>query len=137
MERARPSAEGKGATCAYDSASHANAAGVMHKDSVRATLERCPTPERRSPHLPRLGYLGAGDGGPCQVVAAFQQGLADHGLIEGQNIAVEYRFAHHTPRRYAELVDELVQLSVDLIVLGDSAAIPLARQATETIPIVM
>ena len=48
--------------------------------------------------VPRIGYLGSGSRSSA-VVEAFQQGLRDLGYIEGQNIAIEYR--------YAEGVDEL------------------------------
>ena len=70
-------------------------------------------------------------------VAAFQQGLRDLGWVEGKNVAVEYRWADGNMDRHPALVTELVQLPVDVIVLGGSPAIRAARQATTTIPIVV
>lgn len=85
----------------------------------------------------RIAYVGVGDGGPCPVVRSFQVGLHDHGYVEGENIAVEYRFARGEPERYRALVAELVALSPDVLVVADSQALPIAHQATTTIPIVM
>jgi putative ABC transport system substrate-binding protein len=66
---------------------------------------------------------------------AFRQGLRDLGYVEGQNVAVEYRYAHGRIGRYAELVGELVQLKVDVLVAGGNTSYA-ARDATKTIPIV-
>jgi ABC-type uncharacterized transport system substrate-binding protein len=68
--------------------------------------------------------------------AAFRQGLRDLGYVEGQNITVEYRYAHGKAERYAELVSELVRLQVNVMVVGSAAATLAAKNATQTIPIV-
>jgi putative tryptophan/tyrosine transport system substrate-binding protein len=90
-------------------------------------------PARRA----RLGYLGAGDGGPCSVVSAFQRGLGDYGYVPGDNLTVEYRFASGEPARYQVLAEELASLGLDVIVVADSAGIRAAQQAATDIPIVM
>src|SRR6266851_10412373 len=51
-------------------------------------------------------------------VAAFRQGLHDLGYVEGQNIAVEYRYAHGKAELYPQLAAELVRLKVDVMVVG-------------------
>jgi putative ABC transport system substrate-binding protein len=67
----------------------------------------------------------------------FWQGMHELGWGEGQNIVVEYRWAERRFARLPGLATELVQRKVDLILVGDAAAIVAARQATSTIPIVM
>src|SRR5262249_56860710 len=70
-------------------------------------------------------------------LAAFLGGLRDLGYIEGKNILIEYRYAEGKPERLRELAAELVANKPDLIfALGGDVA-PLARVATNTIPIVM
>ena len=69
---------------------------------------------------------------------AIRLALRELGYIEGQNIAIEYRYAEGKRDRYPELAAELVRLKVDIIVVaGGTAAIRAAKNATKTIPIVM
>jgi putative ABC transport system substrate-binding protein len=64
--------------------------------------------------------------------------LRELGYIEGQNIAIEYRYADGEPDRFPELAAELVRLKVDIIVAaGGRRLVPAAKNATKTIPIVM
>ena len=67
----------------------------------------------------------------------FWQGMHELGWREGQNIVVEYRWAERRFARLPALAAELVQLKVDILLVGDGAAIVAAKQATSTIPIVM
>ena len=87
--------------------------------------------------MPRIGVvLPAEPTSPTEPNAsAFRQGLRDLGYVEGQNVAIEYRYAHGRTERYAELVGELVQLKVDVLVAGGNASYA-ARDATKTIPII-
>jgi putative ABC transport system substrate-binding protein len=88
--------------------------------------------------LPRIGVLEPGipPGEPAGGVQKFRQGLRDLGYIEGQTMALEIRWAENQPERYPALAADLVQLSVDIIVAGDTAAALAAQHATSTIPIV-
>jgi putative ABC transport system substrate-binding protein len=86
--------------------------------------------------VPRIGYLGTGSRSSA-VVEAFQQELRDLGYIEGQNITIEYRSTEGMAERLPNLAAELVQLKVDIIVVGGSPATQAAKNATKTIPIVM
>jgi putative ABC transport system substrate-binding protein len=88
--------------------------------------------------VPRIGVLSAGS--PSSAThqhAAFRQGLRDLGYIEGQNIIVEYRFAEGKIDRFPELATEMVGLKVNVIVVGGTRLTSAAKQATNTIPIVV
>ena len=71
------------------------------------------------------------------LVEAFRQGLRDLGYVETKNIQVEYRYLEGKSDATPRLVGELVQLKVDVLVLGPQPAIRAAKQATKSIPIVM
>jgi putative ABC transport system substrate-binding protein len=89
--------------------------------------------------VPRIGYLSSQDSARESTRSeAIRLALSERGYIEGQNIAIEYRYAEGKPDRYPELAAELVRLKVDIIVVaGGSAPIRAAKNATKTIPIVM
>ncbi len=88
--------------------------------------------------LPVIGYLSGSSAGPsAPFVAAFRHGLSDTGYVEGQNVAIEYRWAEGSYDRLPALAAELVGRSVDLIVAsGGPPAAQAAKRATSTIPIV-
>jgi putative ABC transport system substrate-binding protein len=87
-------------------------------------------------NVPRIGFLFYGSPGPSPELDAFRQGLRELGCIEGQNIAIEVRFASGRVERLPELAAELVRLKVDVIVTPGTPASVAAKQATSTIPIV-
>jgi hypothetical protein len=90
-------------------------------------LALCFAAEAQQPaKIPLIGYVSAsGDPNtPGPLVEAFRQGLRDLGYIEGKNILVEYRYTEGKGDRNPSLVGELVQLKVDVLVLG-----PLLRSA--------
>ena len=68
---------------------------------------------------------------------AFRQGLRELGYVERQNYAIEYRSADGRPERFPDLAAELVRLKVDLILTRGTPAVLAAKDATQTIPIVM
>ena len=97
-----------------------------------------PAPAQPATKVFRIGLLSGNRSSPMPPnIEAFRQGLRELGYIEGQNISVEYRFAEGKNERYAILAAELVNLSVDVIVTGGTAATLAAKQATSTIPIVV
>ena len=68
---------------------------------------------------------------------AFRKGLRELGYVEGQTYKIEYRSADGQAERFPELADELVRLGVDLIVARGTPATIAAKNATETIPVIM
>jgi putative tryptophan/tyrosine transport system substrate-binding protein len=86
--------------------------------------------------LPVIGFLYSGDPtGDADLAAAFRDGLGEAGYIEGQNVAIEYRWARYDNGRLPGLIDDLTHRRVAVIAaLGDAAARVAA--AIKTIPIV-
>ena len=89
--------------------------------------------------VPRIGYLSNADAATDSARAeGIRLALRDLGYIEGQNIAIEYRYAEGKVDRAPELAAELVRLKVDIIVVASGDQwIRAAKNATKTIPIVM
>ena len=86
--------------------------------------------------MPVIGFLGASTASSWTAwTAAFVKGLRELGWIEGRTVKIEYRWAEGQSQRYAEIAAEFVQLKVDVI-LTVGSAVPAAKQATSTIPIV-
>jgi putative ABC transport system substrate-binding protein len=74
---------------------------------------------------------------PAPTVRAFLQTLEKLGYIEGQNLAIERRFSEERPERFPALAAELIQAKIDLMVAVSTPAALAAKQATQTIPVVM
>lgn len=71
------------------------------------------------------------------AIEAFRRGLRELGYVEGQNILIEYRWAEGKDDRYVPMAAEIVKLNVDVIVTQGTQATVAAKQATNTIPIVV
>jgi putative ABC transport system substrate-binding protein len=94
--------------------------------------------EGQPPKVPRLGFLGISSASAYATrIEGFRQGLRELGYIEGQNIAIEWRYADSQADRLPGLAAELVRLNVDVIIAAGVEPTRAAKQATKTIPIVM
>ena len=103
-------------------------------------LALCISAEAQQPaKVPRIGYLSITDAATDSArVGGIRLALRELGYIEGQNIAIEYRYAEGKVDRAPELAAELVRLKVDIIVVASGDQwIRAAKNATKTIPIVM
>jgi putative ABC transport system substrate-binding protein len=87
--------------------------------------------------MPVVGVLASrGPGDEPYLLAAFRQGLKDMGYVEGQNTAIEYRFAEGQYERLPALAADLVRRQVTVIAALGTPTAPAAKAATATIPIV-
>src|SRR6266568_489900 len=86
--------------------------------------------------LPVVGFLNsASAGGYASMAAAFKQGLKETGYVEGNNVAIEYRWADDQYDRLPALATDLVNRRVTVI-FANSPSIAAAKAATSTIPII-
>jgi len=97
-----------------------------------------PLAARAQQQMPVVGFLSPrGRGDDPHLTAAVLQGLKEAGFIEGQNVAIEYRFADSQPDRLPALAADLVRHQVVMIIsTGGNGAAAAAKAATATIPIV-
>src|SRR5262249_55800219 len=84
----------------------------------------------------RIGVLSATPPEEGSYLYSLRDGLLEFGYVDGQNIAVEWRWARGKDERLPDLAAELVRLPVDVIVVTSNATIVAAQRATRTIPIV-
>ena len=93
---------------------------------------------QQQPAIPVIGYLSARTpADSVEVLAEFRRGLAETGFVEGQNVAIEYRWLEGHNDRIPETVADLVLRQVAVIAIPNNTASALAaKAATQTIPIV-
>jgi putative ABC transport system substrate-binding protein len=106
-----------------------------------ASATACPLAvhaQQQAGKVPRIGFLEvASPSDRPHLLDAFRQSLRELGWVEGQNIVIDHRYAEGRVDRLRDLAAELVRLNVDLIVSVGTPVVMAAKNATETIPIVM
>jgi len=102
---------------------------------ILASCDQSGTPPVASPSIHRIGFLAGGMKQPWHD--QFALGLNELGWSVGGNVLIEYRYAEGQRERLGPLANELVDLGVEVIAATDTPAIMAAKQATETVPIVM
>ena len=105
-----------------------------------ALLSIAPFVEAQQPgKVSRIGVLLSGSrSSTATITDTFRQGLRELGYIEGQNIAIEYRYADGKVDRLPELAAELIGVKVNVLIAGGGNNVTRAlKQETKTIPIVM
>jgi putative ABC transport system substrate-binding protein len=92
----------------------------------------------QQPALPVIGFMsGRSPGDSTHLVAAFRQGLAENGFVEGQTVAIEFRWADGDYDRLPALAADLVSRKVAVLVgVGGDVSAAVATKATRTIPVV-
>jgi len=101
-----------------------------------ASLTRPRALRAQQKPMPVIGYLSDTSPGPNEArLTAFHQGLGDTGRVEGQNVAIEYRWAEGRYDQLPAMAGDLIARKVDVIVATALPSIRAAKNATSTIPI--
>jgi putative ABC transport system substrate-binding protein len=114
------------------------AVGVMMTLTLSLLVAPLAAEAQQRGNVPRIGVLSTGS--PPATLPRFEpfiQGLHELGYVEGQTIALEYRFADGKHERLPGLAAELIALPVDVIVTSGTPAAVAAKQATALIPIII
>ena len=101
-------------------------------------LCKCQANAQQRPALPVVGFLSSrSPGESAHLLAAFRKGLAETGLVESKDVAIEYRWAEGRFERLPAMAAELVRQKVAVIATADGSVSALAaKAATTTIPVV-
>jgi putative ABC transport system substrate-binding protein len=104
-----------------------------------AAVARPLAARAQQPKLPMIGFMSSRSAkDSAQLLQAFHRGLREAGYIEGQNVAIEYRWAEGRYERLSAMAAELADLQVAVIAaVGGGPSARAAKAATLTIPIVM
>jgi putative tryptophan/tyrosine transport system substrate-binding protein len=105
--------------------------------AMNFALAVVPARAQQTNKPPVIGVLFVAAGAADPLFIALRQGLRELGYVEGRNIRFEFRTAHGLPDRLPRFAEELVELKVDVIVVGNSLAAQAVRHATSTVPIVI
>jgi putative ABC transport system substrate-binding protein len=103
---------------------------------IGSAVAAWPLAARAQQPMPVIGFLNSGlSAGYTVATSGFKEGLKDGGHVEGQNVAIEYRWAEGKYERLPTLAADLIARKVAVMVVNSAALLP-ATKATKTIPIV-
>src|SRR5215831_16959043 len=132
-----------GGVCMNDPQTEGHMASHIRRRKFLATLGGAATwplaaHAQRASRVARIGFLGSTFASPwASRVEAFRSGLRNLGYVEGENIAIEFRWAEEKYDQLPRLAAELIRLKVDVLVTYGTPGTLVAKNATTTIPIVM
>jgi hypothetical protein len=106
-----------------------------HRSPATPCPKVLPKTAQRPAKVSRIGVLTPGCPPPSPTLDTFLQGLRDLGYVDGQTVAIEWRYSEGKAERFPDLAAELACLQVDLIVAVSTPAALAAKQVTSTIPI--
>jgi putative tryptophan/tyrosine transport system substrate-binding protein len=117
------------------------AAGMGRREFIAllgsATIAGTRGVRAQQPAMPSIGFLNAASPqGYARQLSAFLKGLGESGYVEGQNVAIEYRFAEGRIDRLPAMAADLVERHVTVIAATTTSAALAAKAATTTVPIV-
>lgn len=115
---------------------------MRRRDFIAGALAATAWPHQlraQAPTLPVIGFLsGQSAEGSDRNVAAFVGGLKETGLVDGQNVTIDYRWAEDRPERLPALAADLMRRPLAVLVAaGGDASARAARSATQTVPLVV
>src|SRR5262245_22742303 len=94
------------------------------------------TARAQQPTMPVIGFLRSTTAsGSAHLIAAFQAGLKEAGFVEGQNVAIEYRFADDRRDQLPALAADLIRRGVVLLVGNTGSVVQAAKSADASTPI--
>ena len=119
-----------------------NGTGLHRRDVISfiaASIATWPvTTQAQTVKIHRVGFLSSSTAPKyAALIDAFDAGLRDHGYEEGKNIAIEFGFANDDNARLPELAADLIKRNVEVVVTQGTPATRAAKQASQTLPIVM
>jgi putative tryptophan/tyrosine transport system substrate-binding protein len=104
---------------------------------LAGAMAMAPPLQAQQKALPMIGFLSSGLPDPnAAIVAAFRKGLSETGYVDGQNLAIEFRWAEGHYDRLPAMAADFVGRKVDVIWAGGTPSILAAKNATSSIPIV-
>src|ERR1700730_10949835 len=105
--------------------------------AMASSLARPLAARAQQPAMPVIGYLGSTSPDTYRGrLRAWHQGLKEEGYVEGQNVAIEYRWANGDYDRLPSLAGDLIGPQVSVIAATSTPANLVAKASTNTIPIV-
>jgi len=105
--------------------------------ALSLTLAPLAAEAQQAGKMPRIGVLSGPRSANLARIKAFREGLGELGYVEGKSIVIEWRFLEDKGDRLPALAVELTRLKVDVLVAFGPASTQAAKEATNTIPIVM